>query len=509
MLKTLEQRASGVLLHLTSLPGPVGTGDLGPRAHAFIGFLAQAGQSWWQMLPIGPTGAGDSPYQSISAFAGNPLMISLERLAEDGWLDPAELPEDTHGHPADMAAAHGARWPLLRKAWNAFRDSASVADKAAYDAFGAQQRDWLDDYCLFVALKLAHQGRPWTDWESSFRDHQLPALAQAREAHADEIGFHHFLQFQFWRQWQGLRAAAKERGIGLIGDLPIFVSHDSADVWAHRELFDLDALGQPAEVAGVPPDYFSADGQRWGNPLYRWDLHQATAYQWWVARFWRLLQLFDAVRVDHFIGFHRYWAIPSTSPTAKDGAYKPGPGADFFKALHSQLGGLPIIAEDLGVVTPEVDELRAQFGLPGMRVLQFSFGGEASQLPSAYAEDCVAYTGTHDNNTTRGWLEELAAQAAADGEEAKGAQAELERALAWVAHKGQGDPVWGFIEAAMEGLPRLAITPVQDLLELQAPFRMNVPGTVEGNWAFRLEPGALGAETAQRLRALTEKHHRL
>ena len=508
MLKTLEQRASGVLLHLSSLPGPIGNGDLGPRAHAFIGFLAQAGQSWWQMLPIGPTGAGDSPYQSISAFAGNPLLISLERLAEDGWLDPAELPADTYGHPADFRAAHSARWPPLRKAWLAFRDNASAADKAAIEAFAEEQRDWLDDYTLFVALKQAYQGRSWTEWETSFRDHQLPALQQARAAHADEIGFQRFLQFQFWRQWQGLKAAAKDRGIGLIGDLPIFVSHDSADVWAHRELFDLDAHGQPTEVAGVPPDYFSEDGQRWGNPLYRWDLHQATAYQWWVARFWRLLQFFDAVRVDHFIGFHRYWAIPAAELTAKGGAYKPGPGAAFFEAMRSQLGGLPIIAEDLGVVTPEVDALRKDFALPGMRVLQFSFGGEASQLPSAYAEDCVAYTGTHDNNTTRGWLDDPG-QPDADEQAQQQHRGERERALDWVDGLGQGDAVWGFIEAAMDGHPRLAIIPAQDLLELNASYRMNTPGTVEGNWVFRLEPGALGSEIAQRLRALTEKHHRL
>jgi 4-alpha-glucanotransferase len=506
MLKTLEQRASGVLLHLTSLPGPIGMGDLGPRAHAFVGFLAQAGQSWWQMLPTGPTGAGDSPYQSFSAFAGNPLLISLERLAEDGWLDPAELPGDTYGHPADFAAAHAARWPLLRKAWMAFREGASASDRAAFEAFALQQRDWLDDYALFVALKQAHQGRAWTEWEASFRDHQLPALEQARDAHHDEVEFQRFLQFQFWRQWQGLRAAATERGIGLIGDLPIFVSHDSADVWAHRELFDLDAAGQPLQVAGVPPDYFSEDGQRWGNPLYRWDMHQATSYQWWVARFWRLLQLFDAVRVDHFIGFHRYWSIPASEPTAKGGTYLPGPGAGFFEVLRTQLGGLPIIAEDLGVVTPEVDELRQGFGLPGMRVLQFSFGGEASQLPSAYAEDCVVYTGTHDNNTMRGWLDDPGQEPA---NPASSHAAERERALAWVAGKGSGDQVWGFIEAALEGLPRLAVIPVQDLLGLSHVYRMNTPGTIEGNWAFRLEPGALGPETAQKLRALTEKHHRL
>jgi 4-alpha-glucanotransferase len=510
MPKTLDQRASGVLLHLSSLPGPAGNGDLGPRAHAFIGFLAQAGQSWWQMLPTSPPGAAFSPYQSISAFAGNPLFISLERLAEDGWLDAADLAPDSHGHPADFQASEDARLPLLRRAWLLFREAAAPADKAAYTDYCAQQRDWLDDYALFVALKQAHQGRGWTEWEAGFRDHQLPALEQAREAHALEVDFQKFLQYQFARQWQQLRAAAHERGIGLIGDLPIFVSHDSADVWAHRELFELDATGKPSAVAGVPPDYFSADGQRWGNPLYRWDLHKATAYQWWVARFWRLLQQFDAVRVDHFIGFHRGWAIPEDAPTAKDGAYRPGPGAEFFELLRAQLGGLPIIAEDLGVVTEEVVKLRKDFGMPGMRVLQFSFGGEADQLPSAYEEDVVAYTGTHDNNTTLGWLQDPAAPAE-----------EKARALAWIDPPAGARPgkvhaalspeeqVWGLIEAAWDGNPRLAIVPAQDLLALPAAYRMNTPGTVEHNWQFRLEPGALTAELAQRLRTLTEKHNRL
>ena len=311
------------------------------------------------------------------------------------------------------------------------------------------------------------------------------------------------------RQWRELKAAANAKGIGLIGDLPIFVSHDSADVWAHRELFDLDEAGQPTAVAGVPPDYFSADGQRWGNPLYRWDLHQATAYQWWVARFWRLLQLFDAVRVDHFIGFHRYWAIPADSPTAKDGEYRPGPGAEFFEALRSQLGGLPIIAEDLGVVTPEVDELRASFGLPGMRVLQFSFGGDATQLPDTFAEDCVAYTGTHDNNTTRGWLdEELPAGASPEAVEAF--RAERRRALEWGhGHSDEAGEVWPLIASALETRCCLAVFPMQDLLELDGHARMNRPGTVEGNWRWRALPGAAEPALAARLRRLTEKFGRI
>ena len=500
----LTRRSSGVLLHISSLPGPVGQGDLGPQAHAFTAFLAQAGQGWWQMLPIGPAGGGGSPYQSTSAFAGDPLLISLERLAEEGWLDNADLPAEGHGHPADPEASQRLRWPLLRRAAGAFFERGPASARAAYEAFLSEQRDWLDDYTLFVALKQAHGGSPWWDWEAPYRDRQVSALVQARELHSGELDFQRFLQWAFHRQWQALKAVAGERGVGLIGDLPIFVSLDSADVWAQRELFDLDETGRPLSVAGVPPDYFSAEGQYWGNPLYRWDLHKATAYRWWVARFWRLLQLFDAVRVDHFIGFHRYWAIPAGAASAKEGAYQPGPGADFFEALRRELGGLPIIAEDLGVVTREVDQLRVDFGLPGMRVIQFSFGGEAKLLPDAYPEDTVAYTGTHDNNTTRGWLDDVPAAEPAGGPQ----RAERQRALDWAAGY-DADPVWGLAEAAHASASRLAVVPAQDLLGLGAAFRMNTPGTVEGNWRFRLEPGALTPDIAQKLRGIAQKHQRM
>ena len=501
----LTRRGSGVLLHISSLPGPVGQGDLGPQAHAFTAFLAQAGQAWWQMLPIGPGGGAASPYQSTSAFAGDPLLISLERLAEEGWLDSADLPAEGHGHPADGEASERVRRPLLRRAAGVFFERGPASARGAFDAFADGQRDWLDDYCLFVALKQAHAGRPWWDWEAPYRDRQVSALVQARELHGAEINFQRFLQWVFHRQWQALKAVAGERGVGLIGDLPIFVSLDSADVWAQRELFDLDEAGRPLAVAGVPPDYFSAEGQHWGNPLYRWELHKATAYRWWAARFWRLLQLFDAVRVDHFIGFHRYWSIPAGAATAREGAYKPGPGADFFEALRRELGGLPIIAEDLGVVTEEVERLRSDFSLPGMRVVQFSFGGEAKLLPDAYPEDSVAYTGTHDNNTTRGWLD---APAPEGREAAQAHRAERQRALAWGARL-DSDPVWGLVAAAHASASRLAVIPAQDLLGLDAQYRMNTPGTVEGNWRFRLQPGALTPEIAQRLRAVTQRHRRL
>jgi 4-alpha-glucanotransferase len=499
----LTRRASGVLLHLSSLPGPVGHGDLGPGAHAFASWLAQAGQQWWQMLPIGPSGAAGSPYQSTSAFAGDPLFISLERLCEDGWLDAVDLPAADSGPRSDPERAALERMPLLRRAWLAFQERGPASEAGAFAEFCAQQSVWLDDYALFTALNKDYQGRPWTEWESGFRDRQAPALEQARRVHAEEIGYQRFLQWQFHRQWQALKTAANEKGIGLIGDLPIFVSHDSADVWASRELFDLDDRGHSLHVAGVPPDYFSEDGQHWGNPLYRWDLHRATAYRWWVARFWRLFQLFDAVRVDHFIGFHRYWAIPAGARSAKEGAYLPGPGAHFFEALRDELGGLPIIAEDLGVVTEEVDALRKEFGFPGMRVLQFSFGGDPALLPAAYPEDSVAYTGTHDNNTLRGWLD--SPLQAGSGESA--GAAERGRALAFSALYDP-DPVRGLLEGAWATESRLAVAPAQDLLGLGAEARMNIPGTVDGNWRFRLEPGALGPEIAHRLLTITQRHQR-
>lgn len=424
-------------------------------------------------------------------------------MAEDGWLDAAEVPPETDAEPVDLERARTLRWPLLHKAWRAFQAAPQGSLGEAFAAFCAEQREWLDDYALYVALKQAHAGRAWTDWESGYRDHQLPALDQARKAYADEIGLQQFLQWCFHRQWAALRAAAAERGVGLIGDLPIFVSHDSADVWAHRELFELDDQGHCSAVAGVPPDYFSADGQHWGNPLYRWDLHRATAYRWWIARFWRLLQLFDAVRVDHFIGFHRYWSIPAGAASAREGHFEPGPGAPFFEALRDELGSLPIIAEDLGLVTPEVQALRQSFGLLGMRVLQFSFGGDPTQGPEAYAEDCVAYTGTHDNNTTQGWFD----AAPAPGEDPEGHRLERERARAY-ASGFDPDPVWGFVLGCSASVARLALLPVQDLLGLGAEQRMNTPGTVGGNWRFRLQPGALDAALAGRLRDVTQANQR-
>jgi 4-alpha-glucanotransferase len=508
MLKTLKERSAGVLCHISSLPGPWANGDLGPGADAFAAWAAEAGCHWWQMLPCHPTGAGDSPYQALSAFAGNPLFISLDKLAEKGWLKKADLapPRPLHEERADFSASFEYRFSALRKALGAFESQAKPADQAAFAAFCEAEKHWLDDWALFAALKRNQGGKHWVDWQPGLRDAQVPELqAKSREL-ASDIKFEKFAQFIFEEQWRAMKAAANARGLGLIGDMPIFVSHDSSDVWAHRELFELDAQGQPLHVAGVPPDYFSEEGQRWGNPLYRWDIHQATNYRWWVARMARALSLFDALRIDHFIGFQRYWEIPASSPSAKDGQYKPGPGAEFFAVLERELKKLPIIAEDLGVVTPEVTALRKSFGMPGMRVLHFCFGGDEDQLPDSIAEDSVAYTGTHDNNTTKGWLDELAPPGASP--EARAAfKAERARALQWAGGAETG-PVWSLIAGALKTQARLAVLPLQDLLELGGEARMNVPGVAEGNWKWRARPGALAPAVAARLKKLAQKSGR-
>jgi 4-alpha-glucanotransferase len=461
------------------------------------------------MLPCNPTGAGDSPYQALSAFAGNPLFVSLEKLVDKGWLKAQDAKP---GRPlmeerADFGASFEFRFAGLRKALLGFDKGAKAEDKEAFAAFCDSERYWLDDWALFAALKRSQGGRHWVEWEEGLRDGQLPALQRERAALEPEIRFEKFAQFVYEAQWADMKRHANAQGLALVGDISIFVAHDSADVWAHRELFELDSTGQALSVAGVPPDYFSEDGQRWGNPLYRWDIHQATQYRWWVARFARALRHFDAVRVDHFIGFHRYWKIPAESMSAKNGEYMPGPGADLFELLEKELGPLPIIAEDLGVLTPEVTALRRSFHLPGMRVLHFCFGGEASQLPDAIAQDTVAYTGTHDNNTTRGWLDELGPHEFS-AEQRAAFRAERERALAWSAGM-EASPVWSLIAGVMKTKACLAIIPLQDLLELGGEARMNTPGTADGNWRWRAKPGALGDLVAARFRKLVKETGRL
>lgn len=483
----LNERASGVLLHPTSLPGRHGVGDLGDEARSFASWLRSAEQRWWQMLPVGPVGYGNSPYSALSAFAGNPLLISLDRLVEEGLLPRgalAEAPLFPSGR-ADYAAARAWRERNLRLAFAAFQKRSS--DRGQYEVFRAANAAWLEDYALYAAIKRARRELPWSEWEPELRARDAEALDRARHALRDEVEQQRFEQFLFERHWRALKDECAMQGLGLIGDLPIFVAHDSADVWAHRDLFFLDAQGQPTVIAGVPPDYFSATGQRWGNPLYRWDVLERTGFRWWLQRFSRLLSLFDAVRLDHFIGFTRTWEIPASEPTAMNGRWVPAPGAKVFEAL----GPAQLIAEDLGAVTPEVTALRDRFRFPGIKLLQFAFGTDPQAptfLPHAYPRASVAYTGTHDNDTTQGWFSGLSA-------------GEKRAALAYLGAPGR-EIHWEMLRAVWASVANLAIVPAQDLLGLGSEARMNHPGTAEGNWEFRL--AALpGAAAQERLRDLT------
>jgi 4-alpha-glucanotransferase len=506
----MSERASGVLLHLTSLPGPHGIGDLGRDAHAFAERFAGAEQRWWQMLPVGPPGYGNSPYSALSAFAGNPLLVSLELLERDGLLSSSDLAQ----HPVfpdervDYSAVAAFRESRLRTAFEAFQKPArkqSMLDD--FNAFTEAHREWLDDFALYTALKRRFELAPWSHWPPEYRDRVASALDEARRSLASDLTFHRFEQWLFDRQWRELRAHATSLGLGLIGDLPIFVAHDSADVWANREHFFLDDTGQPTVIAGVPPDYFSATGQRWGNPLYRWEAMKRTGYRWWLERFRLMLSRFDAVRLDHFIGFERYWEIPASEPTAIKGQWRPGPSVDFFQTLHRSFGELPLIAEDLGEMTPEVHALRDRFELPGIRILQFAFGTDPqapSFLPHAYPRRCVVYTGTHDNDTTAGWFHDPGGEGSRSP-----AQTEKERRTALDYLGTSGTEIhWEMIRMTQLSVANLAITPVQDLLGLGSEARMNRPGTAVGNWEWRLRSGQLTTSVLERLAHLTRLYGR-
>ncbi len=469
-------RSAGILLHPTSLPGETGIGELGPAALQWIDFLEAAGQRLWQVMPLGPTGYGDSPYQCFSAFAGNPYLLSLQRLAEDGWLDPEQArslagPEQRR---IDYGAIIPAKLALLTRAAERFEAGASAPEREAFEAFREREQAWLDDYALFMALKDAHGGALWNTWEEPVRLRRPEALQEARRELASAVRRHELWQHWFYRQWTAVRAYAAERGVRVVGDIPIFVALDSADAWAHPELFHFDAEGQPTVVAGVPPDYFSATGQRWGNPLYRWDRMRDAGFAWWLDRFRSTFDFFDIVRVDHFRGFEACWEIPASEPTAVQGRWVEGPGQALFDALSAGLGELPIIAEDLGVITPAVERLRDDNRLPGMKVLQFAFAGDASDpyLPHNYPRNSVVYTGTHDNDTTAGWY----AQAP-----------EPERDLVR-RYLGRDDEnvAWELIRLAQASVADLAIFPLQDALGLGSEARMNTPGRAAGNWTWRM-----------------------
>lgn len=498
----LDRRASGLLLHLTSLPGPYGIGDLGPAAFRFAGFLARAAQRWWQMLPVEPPGFGDSPYNALSAFAGSPWLVSLERLAEDGLLDPADLaaPADLPADRVDYARARAFKVPRLRRAAAAFPRLAPPGLREAFEAFCRAEAWWLEDYALYAALKAAHGERSWTAWPAELRTRDPQALARARRELADVVDGERVLQFLFADQWAALRAHCRRLGVALLGDLPLYVAPDSADVWAHQALFRLDAGGEPEVVAGVPPDYFSATGQRWGTPLYRWDVLASDGYRWWLARLRHALARFDAVRLDHFIGFVRYWEIPAGDPDARGGRWVEGPGAALFEAAAAALGPLPLVAEDLGSLTPEVTALRERFGFPGMQVLQFLLS-DADDLEAVrrIPVNTVVYTGTHDNDTAVGWFRSGGTDPTRTPPAERARRRRRLRRLL-----GPGREVhWTLIRLAWESPAVLAIAPVQDLLGLGPTARMNRPATEHGNWAWRLVAGALTGALADRLAALT------
>ncbi|HEX4046718.1 MAG TPA: 4-alpha-glucanotransferase [Elusimicrobiota bacterium] len=483
---TLKRRGSGVLLHPTSLPGPRG-GDLGPAARAFVDFLADCGQSWWQVLPVCPPDGGGSPYNSASAFAGSPGLISLDILAAEGLLKKAEL-----GQPKAKA---------LRAALAGFSRRAAREDRDDFEAFRVREAAWLSDHSLFFALREAHAGRPWLEWDAPLVRRDGASLAAARERLAEEIRSHDFAQWLFARQWEAVRRHGAARGVALIGDKPIYVSHDSADCWAHQELFCLDGDGRPTVVAGVPPDYFSKTGQLWGNPLYRWEEHARTGFSWWVARLKAYAERFDAVRLDHFIGFRNYWEVPAGDETAVGGRWVTAPGDELFEAVRREVPGLEIIAEDLGTLTPPVIALRDKFGFPGMKLAQFSFGGGEEEWPKNWPESCVAYAGTHDNDTTRGWFEDDGASNA--GRSAAQVEKEREAFLRAAGSASAEGPSWAMTRLTWRSPARLAIAPMQDLLNLGSEARMNRPGSMEGNWRWRMEPGALTWSVAGRLGAMT------
>jgi len=494
----LFNRAAGILLHPTSLPGRFGIGDLGPGACNFMDWLRESGCTLWQVLPLGPTGYADSPYQCFSAFAGNPLLVSPDLLLEAGLLQPdeVELPVDLDPARVDYGRLWQQRPALLAKAARRLLAGFSAEQSARFEAFQAQQSAWLAEFSLFMALKTHYGGRPWTEWDQDLVQRKPAALKRARKELAEQIQIQAAIQFFFFWQWGQIKQYAVERGLKIIGDIPIFVAHDSVDVWVDQHLFMLDERGFPTVVAGVPPDYFSPTGQRWGNPLYRWDVLENRDYAWWMRRLEAVLTHVDYVRMDHFRGFESYWEVPAEEPTAEKGRWVSGPGSDLFYAMQAKFGHLPIIAEDLGLITDAVIQLRETFDFPGMKVLQFAFDGDNQHpyLPHNYPQNCIAYTGTHDNDTTVGWYR---------------AAPERERDFYRRYFRVPGDDVaWDFIRAVWASNAVWAIAPMQDLLCLETHARMNLPGTAAGNWTWRVTGPQLQHSIQDGLRHLNQLHNR-
>jgi len=504
----IQQRNSGILLHPTSLPGPYGIGDLGVEARRFVDFLVRAGQTLWQVLPLGPTGYGDSPYSSFSAFAGNTNLVSPDEMLKDDLLDEADL-AGAGGVPAgrvDYGKAIEFKRGLLERAFRNFKSGRGGGLREDYGGFLDFAKLWLEDYALFAALRDENADASWHEWVPGLAKREPGALAEARRDFAESVEAHKFYQYLFFRQWLKLKKYAYERGVGVVGDMPIFVAHNSADVWARPRLFKLDGAGAPAVVAGVPPDAFSETGQLWGNPIYDWERMREDGFGWWVDRVRETLKLVDVVRLDHFRGFAAAWEVPAGHATAERGRWVETPGRDIFNAMRAAMGQeLPIVAEDLGTITPDVHRLRDEFGFPGMRVLQFAFGGDPhdTHLPHEYTRASFAYTGTHDNDTVVGWFAARSNEGAGAGE-----RRERENCLKYLGTEGE-EINWDFIRAVQMSVAVVSVAQLQDVLGLGSEARMNVPASAEGNWGWRFEAGDLTEELAARLKGMTALYGRL
>jgi 4-alpha-glucanotransferase len=492
------ERSSGILLHPTSLPGPDGIGDLGPEAYRWVHFLQDSGSKLWQILPLGPTGYGDSPYQCFSAFAGNPFLVSPTQLLEEGLLTPQDLADRPQFPARQVEFGKVIPWKLtvLDRAFTRYEQSKDRKLTSEVNTFSTQQAFWLQDFALFMAIKESLNGVSWDQWPAPLRHRDPTALQNFSRANAGAIQRHIFRQFLFFRQWSALRSYANQGGVHIIGDIPIFIAYDSADAWAHPALFQLDKESLPTVVAGVPPDYFSPTGQLWGNPIYDWKVHKASGYNWWVERFKATLQMVDIIRLDHFRGFAGYWEVPYGNPTAEIGQWVKGPGRSFFKSLKEALNDLPIIAEDLGKITPDVIKLREDFNLPGMRILQFAFGNDASDpfLPHHYIKNCVAYTGTHDNDTVVGYYHTAP-------------ESEKDFMRRYFARSGE-DIAWDMIRSIWSSVAVMSIAPMQDFLRLGNQARMNFPGKASGNWDWRMSADALTPALKNEIRNLNTVYDR-
>lgn len=495
----MSERAAGILMPISSLPSEYGIGCFSKSAYEFVDWLKKAGQSYWQILPLGPTSYGDSPYQSFSTFAGNPYFISLEALVEEGVLTKAECEAVDWGKvkgSIDYKKIYEGRYPLLRKAY----ERSNVHENAAYQQFVKENSWWLSDYALFMAVKDRFDGVEWKLWADDIKLRWGPAMDYYREELYFDIEFHQYMQFKFYEQWMQLKTYANKKGIQIIGDIPIYVAMDSADTWAHPELFQLDEENVPVAVAGCPPDGFSATGQLWGNPLYRWGYHKETGYQWWISRLAYVFRLYDVVRIDHFRGFDEYYAIPYGDKTAERGKWEKGPGMDLFHTLDKKIKDLRVIAEDLGFLTESVLEMLKESGYPGMKVLQFAFDGseDSSYLPYKYDHNCVVYTGTHDNETTKGWLENL-----------QGHDLKFVREYINCYEQPVNDCVWALIRTALSSVADLAVIPIQDYLCLGNEARMNAPSTLGDNWKWRLTANQISETTLYHMREVTRIYGRL